>query len=132
MSAANDFDRMIYDFFNDDPAIGYYIQAGTPVFNPATGDNQSVDTEVVVEIMLLDLTRTSNGLSQKFGTQIVAGDKEVYIRPPEKTDPLATPLIINTVSDRIRIAGITYQVVVMKEATYTGTSPLLFDMHIRR
>ena len=132
MSVADDFDRMIYDFFNDDPAIGYYIQATTPVFNPETGDNESPDVETPVQIILLDLMRTSNGLSSKFGTEIVAGDKEVYIRPPEKTNSSATPLVINTVSDRIRIAGITYQVVVMKEATPTGTSPLLYDMHIRR
>lgn len=132
MSIASDFDRMILDFFNDDPAIGYYIQASNTVFNPETGENNSTDVETPVQIIVLDLLRTSNGLSAKFGTQIVAGDKEIFMRPVEKTNPLATPFVINTVSDRVRIAGVTYQVVVMKDAAPTGSNPVLYDMHIRR
>ncbi len=102
------------------------------VFNPSTGSNSSTEVETEVSGIVLDLTMQSNGLVSKFGTTIVAGDKEFLMLPPEKADPLADALTINTVSDRVVIAGVSYAIIAMREANPTGAAPLLFDLHIRR
>ncbi len=132
MSTISDFDRMVMEFMQDDPMTATYIQQGEMVFNPSTGVNSSLEIRTTVSGILLDLTMQSNGLTSKFGTAIVAGDKEFLMLPPEKADPLATALIINTVSDRVIVAGISYTVIAMREANPTGAAPVLFDLHIRR
>jgi hypothetical protein len=132
MSSASDFDRMILDFFRDDPATAYYQKSSLGTYDPATGEVASTLIEVPVQIILLDLTRNSNGLSSKFGTEILSGDKECYILPPEKADPLALPLVIDTTADRIRIGSIVYKVFRMQEANPTGASPLLYNLMLRR
>lgn len=132
MSAANDFSRMILDFMRDDPLTAYYIKATTGAYDPSTGEVAVTTVEIPVQAILLDLIRTNNGLSSKFGTEILAGDKEVYVLPPEKADPLAIPLVVDTTSDRIRIGNTTYKIEVMKEANPSASAPLLYDLLIRR
>lgn len=130
MSGISEFDQVVLDFMQDDPMTAYYIQS-TYVFNPATGENVATDKETAVSAIMLDLTLNSNGLSQKFGTSIIAGDKELYIRPPDRYDPALTPMVVNTTSDRVRVGNITYKVANMKEANPRGVS-ILYSLHIRR
>lgn len=133
MSAASSFDRMIVEFFRDDPCTATYIQTVAGVFNPATGEMSSSTTlETPVQIILLDMTRSSNGLSSKFGLLISEGDKEVYVRPPNKTNPLALPLNIDTTSDFLKVGSITYKVASMREANPTGAAPLLYNLMLKR
>ena len=133
LSTSEDFDRAILEFFADDPLTAYYIkQVGDPVFNATTGENLFTTEEIPVEALLLDMTLNSNGLSSKYGTEIMAGDKELYIRPPEKTDSSATPLIVNTTTDKVRVNGVDYKVCNMKEINPSASNPLTYYLHIRR
>ena len=132
MSAASDFDRAILDFMQDDPLAVTYVSSLPAVFNPATGENTATDISTQVSAIILDLTSTSSGLSSKFGTQIVAGDKEIYILPPEKSDPFKLPLVVNPANDLIKVGIVEYSVVAMKECNPTASAPLLYNFHIRR
>lgn len=133
MSAESDFlVSCVLPFFQDDPMTATYIKALPSVYDPSTGAASSTTLEIPVKCILLDLTRINNGLSSKFGTLVSEGDKEVYILPSEKADPLATPLVIDATSDRLRIGSITYDVKAMKEANPTGAAPLLYNLLIRR
>lgn len=131
-SAASDFDKMIMDFMNDDPMIAIYIQTKKGVYDPATSTTPVVVTEIPVRAILLDVDRASNGLSSKFGSEILIGDKELYCLPPNKLDKNAPPLIVNTVVDLIRVGGVTYKIHVMKEANPDASAPLLFNFMLRR
>lgn len=132
MSAEQDFMRMILDFMNDDPMTATYYQYAI-VYNPATSENEELlVSQTLVHAILLDFDRTSNGFSTKFGTLIEAGDKELYMLPTQKEDPLATPIIPNPAADRITVAGITYKVVIVKSADPTGSNPLLYNIMLRR
>ena len=100
MSSASDFDRMILEFMRDDPMTCHYQKSSAGTYDPSTGELAVTLVEVPCSGILLDMTSNSNGLSSKFGTEILAGDKELYLLPPEKVDPLATPLVIDTTADR--------------------------------
>lgn len=131
MSAASDFDSMIMDFMRDDPMTATYLQY-IEDYDYATSENTVVEITTPVSGILLDFDRSNNGLSSKFGEMVLAGDKNFYMLPTQKRDPLATPIIPNTTSDKIIVAGITYKIHVMKEANPTGAAPLLYNFMLRR
>jgi len=132
MSAESDFQRMILDFMQDDPATAIYTQYKQGTYNVATSKYNTVKVETPCKCILLDLTRNSNGLSSVYGTNIIMGDKDCYIYPTNKADPIAPPLVIDTTSDRVVIAGITYKIEVVKSADPTGANALLYQMMLRR
>lgn len=131
MSAASDFDRMILDFMADDPMTATYLQY-IEDYDYATSENVLVEVATPVSCILLDFERTNNGLSSKFGQLVIAGDKELYMLPTQKRDLVATPIIPNTTSDKIIVAGITYKIHVSKSADPTGAAPLLYNFMLRR
>lgn len=116
----------------DDPAIGYYQKSIQGSYDPSTGDYSTSLVEIPCSIILEDLTRNSNGLSYDFGTDIIAGDKNCYLLPPEKADPTVMSLVIDTVADRIRVGAQIYRIENMKSADPTGANPLLYQLMLRR
>jgi hypothetical protein len=132
MSAASEFDNMIREFFNDDALFGTYIQYGTPVYDTTTGESTTSETQIPVQLIFLDFDRMVNGQSSKFGTDILQGDKDCYMYPTNKADVLAPLLVPNPTSDRITVAGVTYKIVVMKEANPQMNAPLLYNFMLRR
>lgn len=132
MSAASDFDNMIMEFMADDPMIAFYIKTVDGPYDYETSTMPQVITEIPCKAILLDDISSNNGFSSKFNTMIQAGDKQLYLLPPEKADLNATPMVIDPANDRVRIANVTYKVQIMKEANPTGTSSLLYNFLLRR
>lgn len=136
MSIISDFDDVVFQFVQDYPLLVTYVQQTDGVYNPATGSMSSTTTETEVDAILLDLTLSSNGLSTRHGTAVIAGDKQLLVRPPNKKDPLAPALVINTATDRVQVPTsegvITFKIVTFKEINPTGNDPILFDLYIRR
>ncbi len=134
MSTARDFDRLVVlEFMRDDP-LTVYLQREliTSPYDPATGEAIQSTIEIPLQGLLLDLTLRSNGTGTAPGTLIQDGDKELYIRPPEKTDPLAAPLVMHPESDKIRIGSTIYSVVEMKEANNSASNPIVYLLYIRK
>jgi hypothetical protein len=129
MSAQSDFNAMIVDFFNDDPQTGIYHQYQQGTYNTATSEYSVTQVDTVVNVITLDLTRNSNGLSSKYGTSILDGDKDVYMKPFYVSDVAVS---INTTSDKITISGVLYKVCVSKVLDPTGASPMLFNFLVKR
>jgi len=128
-----DFDTVVMEMMQEFPMEAIYIKQSEGSYNPATGTvSPSTTLETPVQALLFDLTLQSNGFSVKFGTLIEAGDKNLLVRPPNKTDPLAPALVVNPATDRVVVAGVTYKIVTFKEVNPTGTDPVLFDLYIRR
>lgn len=132
MSIISDFDDVVVEFMRDYPMLATYVQQTDGVYNPTTGSMSSTTVQTEVDAILLDLTLSSNGLSTRHGTTVIAGDKQLVVRPPNKKDPLAPALVINTATDRVIVNGIPYKVVTFKEINPTGDNPILFDLYIRR
>ena len=131
MSAASDFDQMLLLFMADDPMTATYLQY-IEDYDYATSENVLVEVATPVSCILVDFERTNNGLSSKFGQLVIAGDKELYMLPTQKRDPVAAPIIPNTTSDKIIVAGVTYKIHVMKEANPDAVAPLLYNFMLRR
>lgn len=132
MTDFTDFDSAILEFFDDFGFTATYIQRGVSTYNTSTGENVTTSTEIPVQAILLDLTLQSNGLSAKFGTLVMAGDKELYVLPPDKYDSTDDPLTVTTTADKVRVNGVEYTIVNMKEVNTTATDTLVYDFHIRR
>lgn len=137
MSAQDDFARMINDFFEDDPQIATYHQYVQGAYDPATSEYLTTQVDTIVMVITLDLTRNSNGLSSKYGTDILAGDKDVYMKPMVWGGIPFRAVLENinfpdTTSDKITVQNVTYKVANAKVLDPTGTEPMLFNFLVRR
>lgn len=131
MSAAADFMPMILDFMRDDPLSVQHIQSTQGTYDPATSEYTYTESITTCSAILLDMTRNLNGQSTKFGTDIIFGDKELYMLPPNRADSTAPQLVINTATDRIKVGNTLYKIEVMKEAKPDATIPLLYNFLLR-
>ncbi len=132
MSASSEFDPMILEFFNDYPLVAYYIKSvPSGEYDVITSTYPTAIVETPVRAIQLDLIRNPDGLSSKFGTLILAGDKDCFVLPPEKLNNTNDPLVIDTTNDRIRIGTITYKIEVAKDVSPDGTV-LLYNFLLRR
>lgn len=132
MSTARDFDRMVMQFMRDDPLTATYIKQLPGVFNSTTGENTTSTVEIPVRGIQLDMVLTRNGQSTEDNKMIRQGDKQFFMQPPEKTDPLAIPLVINEASDTIRIGTKTYNIVTAKEINPSGSNVILYEIYLRK
>lgn len=126
-----DFDQVVMEFFVDYGFTVTYLQASTASYNPATGENTVAVTEIPVEAIQLDLPLTRNGAATATGTLIQDGDKQLFIRPPNKTDANASALSVNPASDRVRIGATEWRIVTHKETNPTGSNQILIELYIR-
>lgn len=129
----NDFDLMVLEFIKESGATGATLtQTLEGTYNPSTGTVATTTNVYPIECILTDLTLKSDGLSVKYGTLVEAGDKELYLRPPHKTNGLTVPIAISPASDRVTVAGVTYRVMDLKEVNPTGADPLFISLYLRR
>src|SRR4051812_3658440 len=105
MSAQDDFNRMIVDFFNDDPLTVTY-QSNTESYSDATAVNTLSTVNIPCQAIFLDHQLRTSGDSTKDGTLIREGDKLLFMRPPEKSDTYRLPLVINQALDRILVGTV--------------------------
>lgn len=132
MSSESDFLPMVKLFLLDDPCTAIYHKYNQGQYDPATSEYATVQVDIPVQVLVQDLTRNSNGLSSVFGSEVLAGDRECYMLPPNKGSGFALPLDIDTTSDRITVGPYTYKVQNMKSADPTNINPILFQLLIRR
>lgn len=127
----NDFDEAILEFMEESGTTATYIKR-TGTYDPAQGQYVGTEKKIPVQVLILDLTLQSNGLVTKFGTNILAGDKELFVRPPHKTAPGTAPLVIDPANDSIRVGNVEYKIASMKEVNPTGNDTIVFNLHVRR
>lgn len=132
MTTASDFDRMVLEFMRDDPLTAYYQKITSGDYNPVTSSVGVVTTEIPVSAILLDLTLRSNGLTKEANSLIQAGDKLLFVRPPNKADPDADFLVVDPTSDRIRIGSTVYTIVTFKEVNPSAQNQILIELYIRQ
>lgn len=132
MSAESDFLPSILAFMHDDPMIAtYHVGIDGNNYDPTTGELTGTTTDVSVKGIILDIDRLYNGTSTKFGKEILSGDKEFYMYPVEKADPLATPIVPDPSKDTITVAGKKYKICVSKSIDPTGSNPLVYNFLLR-
>ncbi len=125
------FDRMLSQFFKDDSITATYIKETVGDYDPTTGTSPSTVVETQVSVIVLDMLQNSNGLSSKFGTEILEGDKEAYILPPEKKNPSATPLVLSPNIDKLKVGNKYYKIFKVKEGNHGGSVTVAYNVMLR-
>lgn len=130
MNFLSQFDNVVRDMLG--------MAGGTGILRVFT-DGVYVDGEVtrtsvdyVVEVALNDFPQANSGMKSRFGTLIESDDKELMLRPINKTDPDTTQPVIHANRDLVVINGIEWKILALKEINPSGVNTILFDMHLRR
>lgn len=130
MSTSVDFDRAVLDFMNESPLTVTY-QSNTSIYSDATGENTITTLSVPCQAIFLDMPKYSSGDGTKEASLIRDGDKLLFLRPPEKTDPFRTPLVVDPVSDRILVGTTSYKIVTFKRTMPDAVNCILYEFYIR-
>lgn len=129
MSLPDDFAATAFELVAALGSEATYTSVAQGEYDPATGVS-IVETTQTVKAVLLDLTLQSNGLSLKYGTEILAGDKEAYVIPPQRHG--GSPISVTPMADKLTMAGVEYTVVTFKEVNPTGADPYVYFIYLRR
>jgi hypothetical protein len=127
-----DFDHTVLHFMNEWGSDFQYIRSVDGEYNPATGSTSSTEKKFLVRGIMMDMTLQSNGLGTRYGTQILAGDKQFFMQPPNKATDGAPALVVNPTTDRIKLGNVLYSIVTFKEVNPTGADPIVFELVLRR
>lgn len=131
MSTSEDFDRAVLEFIADDPLTVTY-QSNSQSYSDTTATNTITTVSIPCQAIFLEVDpRKVTGDGAKDGTQIRDGDKLLFMRPPEKTDPLRIPLVINPVLDRIVVGTTIYKIVKMKQTNPSAANCILYELYLR-
>lgn len=125
-----DFDRAALEIVSELGTAATYTSIAQGGYDPVTGTTGVMKSSQPVKAVLFDLTLQSNGMSLRYGTEILAGDKEAYMIPPQKTG--GTAMTISPGTDKLTVAGVAYTVVTFKELNPTGSDPVVYFLYLRR
>lgn len=128
----DDFDGCVRDFMNDFGFVATYLQYTVGAYDPTTGSNTSTTIQTSVNAILLDRLLKNDGLGTQYGSLIQAGDKQLFIQPIQKSNTLASPIIVDPSKDRIQIGTTIYKIVTSKEINTTAANQVLIELYIRR
>lgn len=111
-------------------ATGTYTSSSEGPYDTSTGSATRIELSQSCPMVLVDLTLQSNGLSTRFGTQVLAGDKEAYVIPPHKAG--GQRVTVTPDSDRVTFGDVTYTVVTYKDANPSGSDSWVWYLYLRR
>jgi hypothetical protein len=109
---------------------GIYTSSSEGSYDVSTASVTRTELSQSTPMVLVDLTLQSNGYSTKFGTQVLAGDREAYVIPPHKSGGQVVSITPN--SDRLTFNGVTYTVVTYKDANPSGSDSWVWYLYLRR
>jgi hypothetical protein len=117
--------------FMDESGFTASLTQPTGSYNAATGSMTTVDTVTPVRAILMDRTLQHNGLGEKGSTEILAGDKQMFVQPPQ-TPTGPTILNIDPTKDTVLVGSVRYKIVTLKEINPTSSYPMLYELYVRR
>lgn len=138
MRSFSDFTSLVnemMDEFGSDAILITKLDGGA--YDPATAKKSVVMGQITIKCIFMDLTLQSNGEGTRERSLIKAGDKVLYVRPSDELLPILMPdgiLAVDSSDDKVIVGGHTYDIVTTKvvDPTASGTSPILFELYLRR
>jgi len=85
-----------------------------------------------VKVLLTEYPQMGAGEKQEFNTLILAGDKQCFMQPIEKTGSGLVPPEVKANIDKIQVGNTEYKIMNMKEVNPSGTNNVLYELHLRR
>lgn len=129
----NPLDRTVSSMMSKFGTSAYISVAVSEEYDPATSENTVSYQDYLVNIMVFDYVRKSEGEGTEQNTLIKTGDKQVYVQPPQKTEVgLALPHL-NANSDLLKIGNKLYKIVTVKQLnpSLSQDSCVLYELYVR-
>lgn len=126
-----EFDFAVLEFMKETNLTALHMRT-TGAYDPALARVVEVAKTTPMQAIMLDYTLQSNGLSAILGTDIKAGDKQLFVRPSHKSQPGTPPIEIDSTTDSFKIGSVIYKIVTVKEINPTGADAILYELQIRR
>ena len=133
MSLPN-FDKVIAHMMVRYGGVGNLLIDSTSTYDPTTGSYAASTTSYPVNILLMDYTMQKNGASEMGGTLILAGDKQCYVQPLNKSSPNLAMPVLQPNRDRVQVNTDIWKIVSLKELNPSATSnnSVVFELHLRK
>jgi hypothetical protein len=129
----NQLDRTVASMMSKFGTPAYISVAINEEYDPATSENTVTYQDYLVNIMVFDYVRKSEGEGTEQNTLIKSGDKQVYVQPPQKTEVgLALPHL-NANKDLLKIGDKFYKIVTVKQLnpSLAQDSCILYELYVR-
>ena len=88
--------------------------------------------EKPVKILLDEYPQAGAGDKSQMGTLILEGDKRCLLQPLDKSSAWELPYEIQANKDTLRINGVEWKIIRMKEINPSGINSIIFELHIRK
>jgi hypothetical protein len=129
---SSDFDAAVAAMFSDFGGTAYYLRGNAGNYDPSQGEYTATQTSIPVSAIVLDFNLKKDGMGEAGDSLVKVGDKQVFIRPPQKTEPFSSSISIDTTSDRIQIGSTVYKIVTFKEINTSADNQVLIELYVRR
>jgi hypothetical protein len=130
MNFLSQFDNVVRDMLGMAGGTGILRVFADGVYVDGEVTRTSVDYPI--EIALNDFPQANSGEKSKFGTLIESDDKELMMRPINKTDSDAVQPSMQANRDLIITNGIEWKILALKEINPSGVNTILYTAHLRR
>ena len=112
-------------------------QPDNGVYDPVKGLANPVSSDIMLQCIIMDKTLTYNGAGVMEKRLIQEADKILYVSPTALLIPVLMPdgvLRVTASSDRVTVGGYEFGIVRVKviDLSGDGTSPILFELYLRR
>jgi hypothetical protein len=129
----NALDRTVASMMSKFGTTAYVSVAVSEEYDPATSENTVSYQDYLVNIMVFDYVRKSEGEGTEQNTLIKTGDKQVYVRPPQKTEVGLSLPHLNANKDLLKIGDKLYKIVTVKQLnpSLAQDSCVLYELYVR-
>lgn len=126
MSTA-EFNSVVSEFFDTQgwSCLAYIQKFTDGGYNQNTSEQIQILTEYPVRTIPFDYINKFQGSTTLDNTLIRTGDKQVYVKPSQYVTS------INPESDKLRMNGIVYKIITMKEVNPTLDNVLYYELFVR-
>lgn len=129
----NQLDRTVASMMSRFGTTAYVSVAISEEYDPSTSENTVTYQDYLVNVMVFDYVRKTEGEGEEKNTLIKTGDKQVYVQPPQKTE-VGLPLPhLNANKDLLKIGDNIYKIVTVKQLNpaLSQDSCVLYELYIR-
>lgn len=129
----NSLDRTVASMMSKFGTTAYISVAISEEYDPSTSENTVSYQDYLVNIMVFDYVRKTEGEGAEHNTLIKTGDKQVYVQPPQKTEVGIALPHLNANRDFLKIGDKTYKIVTVKQLnpSLAQENCILYELYIR-
>ena len=131
MSRFSDFDQVVVGMMEDFGVVSQLLIQGDGVFDPVTGSYTDATTSYDVNTIYMDFTLARFGQQTAEGTLIQIGDKQCFMQPLNKSDPLQAMPTVQANRDRISVGGRVYKIANLKVINPAMNDAIVYEMHLK-